>query len=251
MIIYSQLGRYGRFANSLYQVAGTIGIAIRSGQPYGFPVWENYDHRDRFGSTEDIEIYKHLVNPLPEYRKDIHYEPRFIGWGYHEVNINQGNWDIMGHLQSPKYFNHCIDIVREQLRFKDEPEDNNYCAIHYRAGDYQDNPEAYHPRCTIEYYREAMSHVPQGTRFLVFSDSLDEAKRLFSGIDADYAEGNYIENYKMMKACKHFIISNSSYSAFAATMSKQNGVVVAPRKWFGKVAGIEGNAIYQDNWIII
>ena len=252
MIIYSSLGRYGRFANALYQIAGTIGIATKSGQPYGFPQFLNYDHRDRFGSAEDIEIYKHLVNPLPELISGVHYEPRFIHWGYHDVRLPSGNWDLSGHLQSPRYFNHCMDLVRETLRFKDEPPLNDLCAIHLRCGDYLNDPDAYHPRCTIEYYRHAMSFIPQGTRFLVFSDDQDEARRMFAGVDAEFSSGNYIEDYKLMKSCKHFIISNSSYSAFAATMANREGkIVVAPRRWFGPVAGIDGNDIYGEGWVVI
>lgn len=251
MITCRSLGYYGRFANQLYQIAGIIGIAVKSGQPYCFPTWRNYDHAERFGSKEDIDLYKHLVNPLPEFM-DVPYQDRGIGWGYHDVTLPMGNWNLSGHFQSPKYFNHCIERVREQLKFKDEPERNNYCAIHWRAGDYDPDPNAYHPRCSNDYYREALAKMPQGTRFLVFSDNLDEARKMFFGIDATYSEGDYIQDYKLMKSCKHFIIANSSYSSFAATMANQEGkIVVAPKKWFGAVAGITGDDIYEQNWIII
>jgi hypothetical protein len=34
-------------------------------------------------------------------------------------------------------------------------------------------------------------------------------------------------------------------------MSEQGGIVVAPKKWFGQVAGINGDDIYDENWIVI
>jgi hypothetical protein len=251
MITCRSLGRYGRFANQLYQIAGIIGIAKKSGQPYCFPLWRNYDHLERFGSTEDIDLFKHLVNPLPEY-VDIYYQERGIGWGYHDVTLN-GNWDLSGHFQSPKYFEHCIDEVREQLRFTNEPELNDYCAVHFRAGDYDPDPNAYHPRMSPEYYKDAIKLIPEGTRFMIFSDDLEAAKEVFKGHNVEYSTAkDYIEDYKQMKACKHFIIANSSYSAFAATMANQDGkIVVAPKKWFGLVAGINGDDIYERNWRII
>jgi hypothetical protein len=250
MLTCKSLGHYGRFGNQLYQIAGVIGIALRSNQNYCFPLWRNYDHIERFGSSEDCDLYKHLVNPLPEYR-DIPYQDRPVGWGYHETLLPQGNWDLQGHFQSPRYFEHSIDYVREALKFTNEPELNNMCAIHWRAGDYDPDPTAYHPRMGPDYYREAMSKMPQGTRFLVFSDNMDEARKMFYGVDADYASGDYISDYKRMKSCKHFIIANSSFSSFAATMSTQEGVVVAPKKWFGPVAGITGDDVYCKNWIVI
>lgn len=252
MITFNKLGRYGRFANQLYQIAGVIGIATRSEQPFAFPKWINYDHKESFGSKEDCDLFNHLVNPLPEVPEGLQFEERFIQWGYHDVFIPTGNYSLEGHLQSPRYFNHCIDKVREQLRFKDEPADNDYCAIHWRAGDYIDDPNAYHPRQPKEYYYNAVKQMPEATKFLVFSDDTDKAKEMFAGIDAEYSVGNdYITDYKLMKSCKHFIIANSSYSAFAATISNQPGkIVIAPKKWFGQIAGITGDDIYEQNWVI-
>lgn len=251
MVTFLELGRYGRFGNQLYQIAGVMGIAIKNGHPYSFPKWINYDAKEKFGTTEDINLFEHLLNPLSEV-PSLNYDTRFVQWGYHDVRLGQGAFNIEGHLQSPEYFRHCIDLVRNHLTFKDEPPLNNYCAIHWRAGDYQEGDNVYHPRQTKEYYREAMSNVPQGTKFLIFSDDQDAAKRMFYGINAEYANGNYIEDYKLMKSCKHFIIANSTFSSFAATMANQDGkIVVAPKKWFGRVAGINGDDIYDKDWIVI
>lgn len=246
-ITYSQLGRYGRFANALYQIAGTIGIATRSGQPWGFPRFINYDAKFRFDTKEDIDVYKHLENELPYFIQGHTYEPLFVHWGYHETVLPTGSWDLSGHLQSPKYFNHCLELVKQTLKFKDEPPLNDYVAVHYRAGDYEESPEGYHPRCSKEYFDEARKHF-EGEKFFVFSDDITEARKIFNG--AEYSEGrDYIEDYKLMKSCKGFIISNSSYSSFAATMN--GGKTVAPRKWFGEVAGITGNDIYKKDWVVI
>jgi hypothetical protein len=243
------IGDYGRFANGIYQIAGVIGIARRNGLNPVFPLWQNRWHRDAFGSREDIEIHEHLVNPLPSIPEGLTFTDRFVDWGYHDIVLPSGNWNLSGHFQSSKYFEHCKDEVRERLKMKDEPPQNDYVAVHIRLGDY-DN--LYHPRLNMDYYGPAMSQFP-GEKFLVFSDSLDEAKNLF-GNSVEYSEGrDYIQDFKLMKNCKSFIIGNSSYSAFAAVLGEHpEKRVIAPRPWFGKgYTNITGEDIYESEWTVI
>jgi len=249
IVTFNQLGRYGRFANGLFQVASTIGIARRNGFDFAFPYWMNHDHKDRFGSSEDIDLQKHFVNPLPLYDGP-QLPERFIDWGYHEVNLTE-SVSLSGHMQSPKYFSHCLDEVRWYLRMADEPPQNDYVAIHWRAGDYSDG-EGYHPRMTMAYYGPAMALFP-GASFLVFSDDISAAKQMF-GSSVEYSEGrDYIQDFKLLKRCRSFIIGNSSYSAMAAILGEHpEKRVVAPRPWFGpKYTSINGEDIYDSNWSII
>jgi len=249
MITFSQLGRYGRFANQAYQIASTIGLATYNGYDYSFPLWINHDHKDRFGSDEDIEIYKHLANPLPHCDDPYKYPERFIQWGYHGMQIPD-NHSLLGHMQSPRYFAHCIDLIRHHFTFKDEYPPNDRVLIHYRAGDYQHGPDSYHPRQPIEYYRAAMAQFP-GREFSIVTDDMIEAESMFP--DIPISSGTTIDDFKFMKSHHSFIIANSSYSAFAATIANQpDKKVIAPRLWFGRAAnGLDGSAIYEPNWIVI
>jgi hypothetical protein len=249
IIIFSALGRYGRWANALYQICGTIGVARRNGFDYAFPPFVNHDHRDRFKSIEDIEAEKYFENPLPRYNGPPLPE-RFIDWGYHDVVLTDST-SLSGHMQSEKFFAHCIDEIRWQLRMKDEPPQNDYVAIHWRAGDYTDG-DGYHPRLTMDYYRPAMAEFP-GARFLVFSDDIVGAKQMF-GPSVEYSEGrDYLADFKRLKTCSSFIIANSSYSAMAAVLSNApDKRVVAPRPWFGKAyTQITADDIYGSDWKVI
>lgn len=219
-----------------------------------FPKFINHDHKERFGSTEEIEVYKFFEHQLPEVNGQ-HFQYRWIDWGYHDVRLNPGHYDLCGHFQSEKYFKHCIEEVRFYMKMKGEYEFmKDVCAIHYRAGDYQEGgDDVYHPRCTKDYYDKAMSVMPAGTRFLVFSDDKQAAKNMF-GSDVGYAceEDDYIGDFKAMKACNHFITANSSFSLLPAILSDASDkVVVCPKRWFGRVAGISGQDCYPENSIVI
>jgi hypothetical protein len=247
IVTFNALGRYGRLANQMFQVASTIGIARRNNFDFAFPRWMNHDHKDRFGSTEDCDVYRHFVNPLPVYSGPT-LPDRFIDWGYHDVKLTE-SVSLSGHLQSERYFEHCVDEVRWWLRMTDEPVQNDYVAIHVRRGDYTGD---YHPRVPESYYRAAMERF-SGAKFLVFSDDIAECKRMF-GNEVDYSEGrNYLDDFRLLKRCTSFIIANSTYSAMAATLGEApNKRVIAPRPWFGpRYTSITGEDIYSESWQVI
>lgn len=247
------IGRYGRFANGLFQIMGLIGIAKRQVFSWGIEPWTNWDHKERFGSSEDIEIWRHLAHALPQPVSHPYAQVDY-NWGYQEFNLPPGNYDIRGHFQSPLYFDHAMDEIRYWLRFKDEPADRFEVAVHIRRGDYDD---AYHPRLAVEYYAPALSRFPD-RKFIVFSDDHDAAVKLMHdcGVTTfELAKGNYIEDFKLMKSCHSFICANSSYSYAAALLANQPGKqMVLPRRWFGPAWGNPDGMtthLYHPNAIIL
>lgn len=258
LVTFKSLGRYGRTANQMFQIAGLIGIARRNGFDFALTdKWRNHDGRN-FESDIDIDVYKRFRNELPTYTGP---ELPQIGipWGYHEVKLTH-SCDLLGHFQSERYFEHAIDEVRWYFRMHGEPPQNDYCAIHWRAGDYgvQPSPQhptgnPYHPRMEMNYYRPAMDQF-HGAKFLVFSDDIPAAKEMF-GPQVEYSEGrDYLEDFKLMKRCRHFIIANSSYSAFAAVLGDATDKkVVAPYPWFGGpyLETLDPKDIYNPEWSVI
>lgn len=254
IVTYNSLGHYGRFANGLFQIASTIGIARKNGFDFAFPYWKNYDHAERFGSTEDIDIQKYFENQLPIYNGPV-LNDRFIDWGYHDIKLTQ-SCSLSGHMQSLKYFAHCLDEVRYYFRMKDEYPQSDFCSIHVRLSDYDG---AYHPRLDMRYYGAAMAELPIGTKFRVYSDEINKAMEMFpaefNGTKIQFVtkSDGYIDEFKSMKSCRHFIIGNSSYSAMAAILGEAaDKKVIAPDPWFGpKYTNITGNDIYCDDWTVI
>jgi hypothetical protein len=237
IVTFDRLGTYGRFANQLFQISGTIGIARRNGFNFAFPSWRNHAAL-KFGQ-DDLDVQERFENPLPVY-----HGPRLpeykIPFGYHDVRLSR-SVSLLGYLQSERYFSHCVDEVKFYFRMKDEPPPNDYCAIHWRAGDYGAAPTKYkpqgnasHPRMAMNYYEPAMALFGSDQKYLVFSDDLAAAKDLF-GDRVEYSEGlDYLDDFRLMKSCKHFIISNSSYSLMAAILGEHpEKQVVGPSPWFG------------------
>lgn len=242
-------GGLGRFGNQLWTIAGVIGIARKNNMDFGFPNWINHDNAIFGGFADNINRY--LVNQLPKIPDGRHWQTYNYFWGYEDVVLQNGDWNINAHLQSPKFFEHCIDEIRHYFTFTNEPDQKEFCAIHVRAGDYIDDPNEYHPRCSEEYYINALKLIPQGTQFIVFTDDIEFAKQRVK-VDGLYLSGNYIDDFRLMKKCKHFIIANSSYSAMAALLANHpDKIVVAPKRWFGSKANISAKDIYHENWIVI
>lgn len=257
IVTFARLGRVGRLCNGAFQIASTIGVARRNGFDFAFPLWRNHDGLN-FESGIDIDVYKRFVNSLPLYEGP-ELPERWVDWGYHDITLTEST-SLHGHMQSEKYFAHAIDEVRWYMRMKDEPPANDYVAIHWRAGDYgpQASPQhpdgnSYHPRMALSYYDPAMALFP-GAKFLVFSDDIPAAREMF-GDRVEYSEGRgYLDDFRLLKTCRHFIIANSSYSAFAAMLGDaKDKRVVAPYPWFGGpyTSQLDPADIYSEGWTII
>ena len=255
MITNLSVGRYGRFANMLFQIAAVVGIARKSNQSYGFPPLFNYDHRERFGSTEDIDIEKHFAQPFPRLdRPPSAFIERPYAFGYHDIYLPSGDWALSGHFQSERYFAHCITEVRQLLTMKDEPAMMPEVAVHVRRGDY-DN--VYHTHIGADYYAQAIARFPDNTRFLVFSDDIEAAMGIFRSFGKVpspefnfVVNQSYLDDFRMMKRCSHFITANSSFSLMAAILSDAPGKqIICPRNWFGPAWKPDTSAIYPLNSI--
>lgn len=132
--------------------------------------------------------------------------------------------------------------------------ESNSVAVHIRRGDYINH--SIMGVCTDEYYHKAVKIAREkisDAKFYIFSDDIEYAKRLFSeekeefifvsGLFKDY------EELMLMKSCKHFIISNSSFSYWGQFLSEsEEKIVISPSHW---IVGSEGNSMADLDWILI
>lgn len=202
-------------------------------------------------------------------RKCFHVLLRIIAKNYTErkayvfddkIYALSGNWRLRGYWQSEKYFKDYRDEIVSMLtptypmtasflKQKEQIESTNSVAVHVRRGDYV----ALGICLSDVYYREALLRICQKVNdpvFYVFSDDMEYAKQLFAEFVSDQVvsicyEGHNstIEDFLLMKSCKHNIIANSSYSWWAAWANvHENKIVVAPKRE-------NKDDFYPEEWI--
>ena len=115
----------------------------------------------------------------------------------------------------------------------------NAVSIHLRRGDYAqwENGSFLLP---LAYYHAAIRRLVETTtkpRFFIFSDDMqfarenlpDNVDRVFVGHNT--AQTGY-EDLRLMSACRHNIIANSSFSWWAAWLNRNpQKIVIAPKFW--------------------
>ena len=108
--------------------------------------------------------------------------------------------------------------------------------------------------CDKQYFKNAIAKMKElhpNCTLIIFSDNAEFAK---NNIDADENtifenEGNTIEDkILLMSSCKHFILSNSSFSWWVQYLSNDNEkTVISPNRWYNDKID---NRLINDNWII-
>ena len=169
-----------------------------------------------------------------------------------------------GYFQSEKYFVNIKDNIKNEIKsnfnvreelipFINGIKNSNSVCLSIRMGDYLDNPIL--GVCTEKYYSNAIKLIYErfpDAKFYIFSDDVDAVRKKFyfrNDIITEPSGSNEFEKLAYMSQCKHFILSNSSFSWWAQYLSdNENKTVVAPSRWFRTDIPCD---IYQDNWILL
>lgn len=178
--------------------------------------------------------------------------------------MKKRNKYLYSYFQSERYFIENKDIIREELKVSDEystknrdllkeiQTENSVC-VHVRRGDYVSGNLL---MCSFEYYEKGIKYMNENIRepkFFVFSDDIQWVKdHLIKGDAIHYVDDvkHDYEELQLMYSCKHFIISNSSFSWWAQYLSDYTEkIVIAPVKWMPD--DVEKRALYMDEWILM
>ena len=109
--------------------------------------------------------------------------------------------------------------------------------------------------CDLPYFHKAidiMKNRLNNPVFYLFSDDIDWAKSHLKNEEINFVDEKTkdYEQLRLMYNCKHFIMSNSTFSWWAQYLSENpDKIVIAPAKWMPY--DTEKRDIYQDNWILI
>lgn len=181
-----------------------------------------------------------------------------------------GDKYLEGYWQSEKYFASIRDVltadftVRHGMNaansaFHERIKGTNSVSFHIRRGDYVSDPKtnAYHGVDLKGYYRDAAALIKQKVKdphFFVFSDEPQWVRENFRGefeftvVDCNTGRTGH-EDMRLMSACSHNIMANSSFSWWGAWLNRNPGkIVTAPKGWFTD-SSIDTSDLIPGSWI--
>lgn len=188
-------------------------------------------------------------------------------WFYKNVNFNfKKDIYLQGFFQSEQYFlNIKEELKRDFYPLNPLKNDDllnlimgtNSVCLSVRRGDYlSDKFKDEFFVCDKNYFLKAIQIIYEKVEkpvFIVFSDDICWAKKNLNFGDNFYFEsGNdsISRKIQLMSSCKHFIISNSSFSWWSQYLSNnEEKIVIAPKRWFN--GNGEASIYYNQNWIKI
>lgn len=131
--------------------------------------------------------------------------------------------------------------------------ENSVC-VHVRRGDYINHPVF--DVCGAAYYCRAMERITQMVKnpvFFIFSDDIERVEREINfPYPVVYVRDRHeaCDELFLMRQCRHFILSNSTFSWWAQFLGEAvDKVVVAPAKWH-RTDGTNRD-IYMNEWILV
>ena len=173
---------------------------------------------------------------------------------YASCNLKQWDTDrkniyLRGRFEAYEYFDEIKDVlIREFMPKEDKLEKNKELydiienresvCVSVRRGDFLAEGNEKFNVCDAFYFEEAMrkikAEIPDAV-FVVFSDDIESVKQSIHFPESVWFEDGtdpVWEKLRMMYSCKHFIISNSTFSWWAQYLSRNNNkIVYAPQKW--------------------
>lgn len=247
----------GGLGNQLFVVATAYALALDNGDECGFnfnPKLASYQRgQGQAPVTYRKTIYKKLKDlpagwkPSLNYREKTEYEP---------IPYQK---DIMldGYF-SRYYFDHrrdaIINLFKDRITISQiSGQFKNSVSLHVRRGDYLKLSKIYN-YTPINYYIKALSLLDKKTqidRIYVLSDDINWCKDNLKDDRMEFVTGfpDFIDFYIMTK-CTHNIITNSSFSWWAAYLNENpDKIVYIPAKWFGPNGPQKYEYLFCENYI--
>ena len=186
-----------------------------------------------------------------------------------EIFDARGHVYLAGTWADERYFSRYGDDIRREFSFRTAPDEENRrwldrirsersICVHVRRGDYVRvaDTSARFGVCSLGYYQEAMrhmlAHVESPVAFVFSDDPAWTVENLHFPCETVYVAHNVgqrnEEDLRLMAACQHFVIANSTFSWWGAWLSPHaNKIVVAPKQWSIDTQTI-GNPVPPD-WL--
>jgi hypothetical protein len=209
----------GGLGNQLFQIAQTI---AKNSELFAF----NLNNYVQLGDGDSPQAYADtLYKLLPR--------TSLVVMATNPFEHNYQNWC--------RYEN----IIQSALNI--ELVQDNYCAIHFRGGDYFK-----HPRFSSlgkSYYSAALQYIPSNATKFVITNDYTAASKVFTGYKNLYIlpSNSTLDNFKIMAQAQYKIIANSTFSWWASWFTK--GYTIAPKTWLTTQSNLL--PIQQAPWLTL
>jgi hypothetical protein len=231
----------GRLGNNLFMIANAYARALDQNRQLIVPA-KQVGHMSDFVDNVFRKLDLYIDHPT-----EVKGNEATVYGGYYqsENHFEKYSEAVKSLFSPPKEF---IDRIRTEIPVIFNTE---VTVINVRRGDYLHYPN-YHPTVSPEYIHKALTLVPSN-QYIVASDDVPWCKEHLNIPNAMYLEGLKVhEQLWIMAMCHHFIISNSSFSWWAAYLSRHPGkIVVAPETWFGPEGPPTWEDMYCKGWTIL
>ena len=177
---------------------------------------------------------------------------------------------LIGYFQSPRFFSSLRDSLQNEINYRALPvgaetaetirgmAGENSVSVHVRRGDYL----RYHnfAVCTPSYYETAIQRMKErldSPTFWIFSDDIPWCRSHFRGPEFRFVEPKEsaeipLNDMRLMSLASHHIISNSSYSWWAAWLHwTPEKLVMVPDRWLLTTPRIPVHEKIENGWEII
>jgi hypothetical protein len=226
-----------------------------------FPMDLNFFNIKNFDQTSFNFRFQKPIYKLLGYYYFEKYDIRFKNY---ILDKKIGYFD--GYWQSEKYFLEIKDQLKNEFQLKNEMWDEHSLtlldkirssksvSIHIRRGDYV--KLGYNDTCGLKYYQEAINIINlkiKDPHFFIFSNDIEwvknnlKLKTLKTYVEYT-TEAQANKELLLMSSCQYNIISNSTFSWWAAWLNDYSEkIVISPKDW---IVGLKQN-ILVDSWIKI
>ena len=187
------------------------------------------------------------------------------------IKRRKGSAYLNGFFQTERYFDDFADEIRSVFALKDPigieasslmdkvNDSPSSVSLHIRRADYANDKATNNIFATFTsaYYFDALKYIAARStgplRVFFFSDDIEWVKE---NIKVPY-ESTYVsspnitdhEEIALMSACRHNVISNSTFGWWGAWLNRNEGkIVVAPKRWVTKRSFAYRN-IVPSSWI--
>jgi len=246
---YSKLGTNGAAGNQLWEIAGTIGTAVKNDGIVRLPEWSY---------SKWFSIPEEYFEPIPEGEDIIDLAPDYL----QDITIWEGH-DAVPDAFIPSSF--AWDMLHDNYGSLLNDLGSSLISVHVRRANNLQLPD-HHPVCPIEYFEAALEVIGPG-QIVVFSDDLSWCKKQNLFKDAYFTKGNdsginiydltgptplfldsIMLDLMLMTQCDKQIISNSSFSWWGAFLSYAPDVIY-PYRWYGKaLSHIDTSVMFPSHW---